>query len=34
MTEKLFKPHKRYDDGLKRDEIGNQPWAFDWYYEL
>jgi len=24
----------RYDVGLKGGQVGNQPWAFDWHYEL
>jgi len=31
---KYLENGKRYDVGLKKGQIGNQSWAFDWHYEL
>jgi len=28
---KYLENGERCDDGLKRGQIGNQPWAFDWH---
>ena len=31
---KYLENSKRYEVGLGGGQIGNQPWAFNWLYEL